>query len=104
MQRLELLNEPWRLSLQEVLKRLDVPPDRGLSAGEVSRRRKRYGLNRLREAAQKSAWVILANQFKSLIILLLAVASGLSFTFGDWLEAILLVPWAVGQGVKSAQG
>jgi magnesium-transporting ATPase (P-type) len=78
MQRVGLPNEPWRLSSQEVLKKLDVLPDRGLGAGEVNRRRKRYGPNHLREAAQKSAWLILADQFKSLIILLRAVASGSS--------------------------
>src|SRR3989304_2717394 len=73
---------PW----EDTLKDLNVSADNGLSTAEVSRRLKQYGPNRLREVMRKSASLILLNQFKSLIVLLLAVAALLSFAFKSWVE------------------
>ena len=66
-----------------MLRDFDVEPIKGLSASEVKRRLKKYGPNRLREAKEKSALVVLINQFKSLIVILLAAAALVSFVFGD---------------------
>jgi Ca2+-transporting ATPase len=48
-----------------------------------------------------SAWTILANQFKSLLVLLLAIATVLSLIFGDLIEgiaiaAVILINAAIG--------
>jgi len=82
---------PWARSLEEVLDDLHVSADKGLNAAEVRRRRRRYGPNRLREAKAKSPWLILAEQFKSLMTVLLAVAAALSFAFGDWVEGLAIL-------------
>jgi Ca2+-transporting ATPase len=37
-----------------------------------------------------SAWLILADQFKSLMTILLAVAGAVSFGFGDWVEGLAI--------------
>jgi Ca2+-transporting ATPase len=84
------LPRPWGRPADEVLHALEVDPERGLDAAEVKWRRWRYGPNRLREAREESAWRILAAQFKSMIVGLLAVAAALSFAFGRVDEGIAI--------------
>ena len=87
------LQKPWSTSIDNVIDMLDVDTDKGLSGGEVSKRIEQYGKNRLQTEEDKSAFSIFVDQFKSLIILLLAVSAVLSFLFGDFVEgfAILVV-------------
>lgn len=91
----------WALSPQEVLDRFKVSKERGLSAEEVQERRKKYGSNRLPDSRTKSVWVIILDQFKSLIILLLVAAAVVSYVFGDLLEGIAI---AVVIGINTAIG
>jgi Ca2+-transporting ATPase len=81
-------NKPWAVPWRKVLEALDASAEEGLGSSEVKKRRKEYGHNRLRGAESKSAWGILVEQFKSLIVLLLAVAAALSFAFGEWVEGV----------------
>jgi Ca2+-transporting ATPase len=67
----------------------------------VRARRRRHGPNRLHEARARSAWAILADQFRSLLVALLAVAAALSLAFGSGPEAfaigaVLLLNGAIG--------
>jgi Ca2+-transporting ATPase len=50
-----------------------------------------YGLNRLARARRRSAWAILLEQFRSVLLAFLAVAAGLSFAVGQWLEAAAIL-------------
>jgi Ca2+-transporting ATPase len=95
------ISRPWEKSIEAVCRRLEISPEEGLSASQVRERRNRYGSNRLREAKVKSAWTILFNQFKNVIILLLAAAGALSFVFGEWMEglsiaAVIIINAAIG--------
>ncbi|MEA5566081.1 cation-transporting P-type ATPase [Anabaena sp. UHCC 0399] len=87
----ELPNQPWTLTLEQILDELDVSTNQGLTESEVENRRKQYGENRLQEAKGKSAWQIFIEQFKSLIIGILAVAAALSFAFSQWIEGIAVL-------------
>jgi P-type Ca2+ transporter type 2C len=60
-----------------------VDPERGLDEAEVLRRRKEHGSNRLGEAERASPWKILADQFRNLVIGILAVAAIVSFAMGE---------------------
>ena len=88
-----LPKEPWRCEAEEVLASLAVSPDKGLAATEIETRRDAFGPNRLRQARRQSAWRILIEQFKSLVVILLAAAAVVSFAFGEWIDgsAILVV-------------
>lgn len=86
----ELLIAPWTLPRQDVVQDLQVSPDQGLDAAEVEKRHKEFGPNRLQEARKKSVWVILINQLKSLIILLLGVTTIVSCAFGEWVEGVAI--------------
>jgi P-type Ca2+ transporter type 2C len=96
-----VLREPWSKPAQEVVQDLDVDPKQGLGSQEVEERRRQYGSNRLRSAESTSAWEILAEQFKSLLVLLLTVAAGASLLFGEVIEgiaigAVILINAAIG--------
>jgi Ca2+-transporting ATPase len=80
------VDAPWSRSWHDVIEALGLVRERGLSTSEAVRRRKRVGRNRLREPHRTSAWEVLANQFRSVILLLLAVAAAVSFALGDWIE------------------
>jgi len=82
----------------EVLAALGVVRERGLSGSEVHARRRRHGPNRLRRSEARSAWRILFDQFRSVLVGLLAVAAALSFVFGRWLEALAIVAVLVVNG------
>jgi Ca2+-transporting ATPase len=95
------VDKPWAHPWQEVLEAFDVPVSTGLDASEVKARRRRFGANRLRSIKSKSAWQILVEQFRSLIVLMLIVAAALSFAFGEWVEgvavtAVIIINAAIG--------
>jgi Ca2+-transporting ATPase len=96
---------PWALPVEDVLEDLAVSPQQGLSEQDVKKRRERFGPNRLREAERRSVWDILASQFKSLVVLLLAAAALLAFAFGNRLEsgaitAVILINTAIGFAIE----
>jgi len=84
------ITKPWTLSSEKILNSLGTDPENGLTKTEARKRLKQYGANRLRKIKKKSAWTILLNQFKNVIILILAAASVLSFILGDWMEGIAI--------------
>ena len=71
----------YNLSVGEVLESLTSKPE-GLTAEEARRRLDEYGFNELREEKKISPWVLLAGQFKSVLIIILLVAVGLSVIIG----------------------
>lgn len=84
------ITKPWTLPLEKILNSLGTDPENGLTKTEARKRLKQYGANRLRKIKKKSVWTILLNQFKNVIILILAAASVLSFILGDWMEGIAI--------------
>ena len=85
---------PWSLPAERVTGQLDVDPSEGLRSDEVTRRREVHGRNELRKHETRSTLSILIEQFKSLIIGLLAVASAVAFFYGETLEG-----WARDQSI-----
>lgn len=82
---------PWSFSWKQVFKRLSTDPDTGLDKNQITRRKKKYGGNVLMEVKTKSALTIFLQQFKSLIMLLLALAALLSFLFMHWTDGIAII-------------
>jgi Ca2+-transporting ATPase len=79
------------MSAEAVLGRLRVSVENGLDPSEVRRRQRVFGLNSLREPRPKGLFSILLDQLKSLIVVLLTVAAGLSFLYGHFAEAAAIV-------------
>lgn len=90
MDSIEAASTPWSVSTQEITKNLQVSPPQGLSQTEASQRLQKFGPNQLRKHKTKHIGQIFIDQFKSLIILLLIIAAGVSFWYGKIPEG-----WAV---------
>jgi Ca2+-transporting ATPase len=77
------------LSSADVRSRLDVPAQ-GLTAAEARRRLALHGPNQLQAAARVSPWMLLAAQFKNVLILILLGATVVSAAVGHGLEAAVI--------------
>jgi Ca2+-transporting ATPase len=63
----------------------------GLTTQEAQTRLAKYGPNEITHKSAHTPWQILTTQFKSPLILLLFVATAISFSLGDTLEGILIL-------------
>ena len=88
------------LDIAATLERLGSSPG-GLTAGEAAARLAIYGANRLRVAPPASAWKIFRAQFRSVVVVLLGVATGVSAVTGDWPDAIAIA--AVDAQIRAAR-
>ena len=72
---------PWHThSVERTLALLDSDPQSGLTSQEVEQRQQQYGPNEIEEAAGRSSWEILLDQFKNIMLLMLiavAIISGI---------------------------
>jgi len=79
------------MKVDELAKLLDVNLQSGLEESSINEKIAKYGLNNYAAKKQQSIWIILFEQFKSPIILLLVVAAGFSFFFEDWIEGFSII-------------
>ena len=82
-----------RVSAVEATQRLDVDPEKGLSSEEAAERLEQCGSNRLKETPPRSRWLLLLDQFKGLLILVLIGAAGLAAAIGDIGDAVTRVAY-----------
>jgi len=81
----------WQLSEIESLQYFNVSPSHGINQAEVENKIQEHGFNTLTLRKQTSKWKILILQFKSIIVLLLASATLVSFLLAQWIEAISIL-------------
>ena len=102
----ELLPQhPHALPVADIACGLRVDPSVGLNEAEVERRRRLFGRNLLATRKPVSDLALLARQFASPVVALLAAAMAVSFFFGEWQQAIaiaivLLINAAIGYGTE----
>ncbi|HEV2803048.1 MAG TPA: cation-translocating P-type ATPase [Pyrinomonadaceae bacterium] len=77
------------LTVEENFERLKSTP-RGLTAAEAARRLDEFGPNELQATGHVSAWTILLEQFKNVLIVILLFATALSAFLGHGVEAIAI--------------
>ena len=80
-----------RRSVQNVLQEFQISLDAGLNTEQVSENQKKYGWNQLKEANKKTFLSKVADQFKDFLILILLVASVVSFSIGEKTDAMIIV-------------
>jgi P-type Mg2+ transporter len=88
----------WAVSATEMLQQLGASRE-GLSSGEAKQRLARYGANLLRAAKRSDPLTLLLAQFKSPIILILLLATGLSFFLHDPVNALIILIIVVASGL-----
>jgi P-type Ca2+ transporter type 2C len=82
---------PYNKTWEEVVESLNVAPEQGLSAADAQKRLLEHGPNQLQAHATRGAWAILADQFKSLVVVLLVGAAVLAFALGDITEGVAVL-------------
>jgi Ca2+-transporting ATPase len=80
--------QDWHaLEHEELLRTFETSTDQGLSTQEVERRLQALGPNQLEEAKPVTIWQMIWGQLNNFVVYLLIIASVISATLGDYLEA-----------------
>ncbi len=85
------IQHPHSVGMEKIVTLLNANLQTGLAEKDVEGRIEKYGLNSYEEQKQKSIFLILFEQFKSPIIVLLVVAAGVSFSFQHWIEGLAII-------------
>ena len=80
----------WSIAATEMLQQLQTTAQ-GLTTDEARARLTRYGANLLKPKKKSDALTLLLAQFKSPIILILFIATGLSFFLSDPVDAFIIL-------------
>ncbi len=80
----------YAATADQTLNEWNVDPSRGLSDEKVESQRDEHGLNELQHARRRSGVQILLQQFKSVVIIILAVAGIAALVTMQWVEAIAI--------------
>lgn len=93
-----MLEKPYALTKEDVLKELSVDSEMGLSTAEAQKRLLEYGLNALSEKKQTPLWKRFFQQFADAMVLILIAAAALSAFmavreggFGGWIDVIVIL-------------
>jgi len=81
----------YQVSATEATRQLGVNPVSGLSSDEAASRQAEYGSNRLKEIPPRSRWLLLLDQFKGILILVLIGAAVLAAAIGDLTDALVIL-------------
>jgi P-type Ca2+ transporter type 2C len=85
-------DKSWHaLATDEILERLNTFAEHGLPTAEVEQRLQTYGPNQLREAPPTSIWQMLWEQFNNFVVILLIIATVISFFLEDYIEAAVIL-------------
>lgn len=82
--------KPWLLSVDEVYLLLQTNRNRGLSEKDAVQRKKIYGPNQLPEKQPLRWWHMLVQQFFHFMMILLCIATALSFFLGKYFDALAI--------------
>jgi P-type Ca2+ transporter type 2C len=94
---------PYALSAQDVMAKMDVDPEKGLTAEEVDRRLSEYGPNELAKESPPSIWVVAKGQLSNpmnIMLLLVVVASFAIVQIATALVVLALVLFNVVMGTN----
>ncbi|MGN6725445.1 MAG: cation-transporting P-type ATPase, partial [Tepidisphaeraceae bacterium] len=86
------------LSIDDVVRRLQTDPQRGLSDAAIAARRRSHGRNELPQPPPVP-WVLrLLKQFNSLMIWILIAAAGIALGTGEWADGGIILAIVVING------
>ncbi len=91
LERENKLTKPWHSkTTEETLTELNVT-HKGLTTQEAQARLKQYGPNELKKEKGTSPLKILLSQFTDILMIILLIATGLSFAVGEATDAIIIL-------------
>jgi Ca2+-transporting ATPase len=81
----------YKLDADSVNQRLDTDAQTGLTAEEAKRRLEEHGLNELVERGSKSPWLILWDQLREVMVIILMVAALVSLVLKEYNDVIVIM-------------
>ena len=76
---------------QEILQEFDTDLEKGLSSEEVTLRQQKYGKNELIDRGTKSPWLIILDQLKETMVLILIIAAIIMLFLAEYKDAIVIL-------------
>ncbi len=80
----------WRLSIDDVVQRLQTNQKQGLDTDQVKQRLSQYGHNVLPEQKKVSLFILFVCQFSSFIVWVLIGALIITGLLGEWIDSIVI--------------
>jgi Ca2+-transporting ATPase len=75
----------------DLLKELGTDINNGLTEKEIEKRLNGYGYNELKKEERASTFTLFVNQFKNALIIILLIATALSFMVGEAIDSIFIL-------------
>ena len=85
------MSDWYTLTTEETLDRLEVNPKEGLPATTVQQRLEKYGFNELIERGRKHPLLIVWDQIKEIMVVILIVAAAVSAFLGEYNDVIVIM-------------
>ncbi len=85
------MSDWYKLEPDDVVQQLNTSPSAGLSTEEANKRLEQYGLNELVEKGAKSPWLILLDQFKDAMVVILFIAALVSLALGEIVDVVIIM-------------
>ena len=84
-------SKPWHsMEINEAMRELNAKTD-GLSSEEVQKRLEEFGPNELKKEKRKSPIKLFLEQFTDILIIILLIATALSFAIGEAYDALVII-------------
>ncbi|MBE3593206.1 MAG: calcium-translocating P-type ATPase, SERCA-type [Thermoanaerobacter sp.] len=81
----------WNMDVEEIKKELETDDKNGLTQEQANERLFKYGKNVLKEKKKKSIFSLFLEQFKDYMVLILIIASIISFFLGETIDASIIL-------------
>ncbi len=85
------MSDWYKLDVEAVAKELQTSANDGLSKAEAQERLSQYGLNELIDRGTKSPWLILLDQFKDVMVVILFIAALVSLVLQEYVDVIVIM-------------
>lgn len=88
-----------KLNIDSILENLNVSLNQGLSQDEVHKRLKEYGYNQLEKEEKETFLQKLLFQFSNILVIILIVASIISFFVGEVVDSIVIISIVIANAI-----
>jgi Ca2+-transporting ATPase len=85
------MSDWYKLDVEAVAKELQTSANDGLSKAEAQERLSQYGFNELIDRGTKSPWLILLDQFKDVMVVILFIAALVSLVLQEYVDVIVIM-------------
>ena len=85
------MQENYQKDLKTIIEELKTNTKTGLTTEEVRKRQEQYGLNELKQKKKKTILKMVIEQLTDKMIIILLIASILSFLLGEKLEGVVIL-------------